>query len=92
MGLNYKSHVEETGRNDSDYPVLFPKFASSLAGPFDTISLPGESAQVDYEGELAVVVGKPGRRIRRTPPLYLKPGDVVSVEVTGVGTLRTTIS
>jgi len=201
VGLNYQAHIQETGRNDSDYPVLFPKFAASLTGPFDTIDLPSESVQIDYEGELAVVIGKPGRRIsadvagdhvlgytvandlsmrdyqykthqwmqgkawdactpvgpylvtqdevditaqristvlngekvqdstiellifsiprliatiseftalgtgdliltgtpsgvghRRTPPLYLKPGDVCSVEVTGVGTLRNQIA
>jgi acylpyruvate hydrolase len=65
VGLNYKAHIEETGRGDSDYPVLFPKFASSLAGAFDSIDVPGESAQVDYEGELAVVIGRPGRRISK---------------------------
>src|SRR5580692_3320342 len=63
VGLNYKAHIEETGRTDSDYPVLFPKFASSLTGPYAALSLPPESAKVDYEGELAVVIGKPGRRI-----------------------------
>jgi acylpyruvate hydrolase len=63
VGLNYKAHIEETGRTDSDYPVLFPKFASSLTGPYAALDLPGESAKVDYEGELAVVIGKPGRRI-----------------------------
>ena len=201
VGLNYLAHIEETGRSDSDYPVLFPKFASSLTGPFATMELPAESVQIDYEGELAVVIGEPGRRIssgeagghvlgytvandvsmrdyqykthqwmqgkawdactplgpylvtpdevditaqristvlngekvqdstiellifsiprliatiseftelrtgdviltgtpsgvghRRTPPLYLKSGDVVSVEVTGVGTLRNEIA
>jgi acylpyruvate hydrolase len=200
VGLNYQAHIQETGRNDSDYPVLFPKFSTSLTGPFDIIDLPSESGQVDYEGELAVVIGEPGRRIssddagghvlgytvandvsmrdyqykthqwmqgkawdactplgpylvtadevditaqristvlngekvqdsaiellifsiprliatiseftalrtgdliltgtpsgvghRRTPPLYLKPGDVISVEVTGVGVLRNQI-
>jgi acylpyruvate hydrolase len=63
VGLNYRAHIEETGRTDSDYPVLFPKFASSLAGPYAALALPAESAQVDYEGELAVVIGQPGRRI-----------------------------
>ena len=63
VGLNYQAHIQETGRNDSDYPVLFPKFATSLTGPFDAIDLPSESAQIDYEGELVVVIGKPGRRI-----------------------------
>jgi len=64
VGLNYKAHIEETGRSDSDYPVLFPKFASSLAGPFAELELPAESHQIDYEGELTVVIGRPGRRIR----------------------------
>ena len=63
VGLNYKAHIEETGRSDSDYPVLFPKFASSLAGPFAKLELPPESHQIDYEGELTVVIGRPGRRI-----------------------------
>ena len=63
VGLNYKAHIEETGRSDSDYPVLFPKFASSLAGPFAELELPPESHQIDYEGELTVVIGQPGRRI-----------------------------
>ena len=65
VGLNYKAHIEETGRSDSDYPVLFPKFASSLAGPFATLDLPAESDQIDYEGELTIVIGGPGRRDRR---------------------------
>jgi len=63
VGLNYKAHIEETGRSDSDYPVLFPKFASSLTGPFAALDLPGESAEIDYEGELTVVIGTPGRRV-----------------------------
>jgi len=63
VGLNYPSHVTETKRDDSDYPVLFPKFASSLLAPNGMIELPPESDQIDYEGELAVVIGRSGRRI-----------------------------
>ncbi|MEU0468306.1 fumarylacetoacetate hydrolase family protein [Amycolatopsis sp. NPDC006131] len=63
VGLNYHAHVGETGRDLPTYPVLFTKFASSLIGPYDDIVLPPESAQVDYEAELAVVIGKAGRRI-----------------------------
>ena len=63
VGLNYRDHVTETKRDIPDYPVLFPKFASSLIGPYDDIVLPPESSQVDYEGELVVVIGRPGRRI-----------------------------
>jgi acylpyruvate hydrolase len=63
VGLNYRSHVEETKRGQSDYPVLFSKFASSLLAPDGMIELPPESDQIDYEGELAVVIGRSGRRI-----------------------------
>jgi acylpyruvate hydrolase len=63
VGLNYKAHVGETGRDMSEYPVLFTKFASSLIGAYDPIVVPAESVQVDYEGELAVVIGRAGRRI-----------------------------
>lgn len=63
IGLNYKAHVEESKRELPSYPVMFPKYASSLIGPDADIELPPESSQVDYEGELAVVIGKAGRRI-----------------------------
>ncbi|MEV0079982.1 fumarylacetoacetate hydrolase family protein [Nocardia neocaledoniensis] len=63
VGLNYREHVTETKRELPTYPVLFPKFADSLIGAYDDIVLPPESTQVDYEGELAVVIGRPGRRI-----------------------------
>jgi acylpyruvate hydrolase len=77
VGLNYKAHIEETGRTDSDYPVLFPKFASSLAGPFAKLELPPESHQIDYEGELAVVIGEPGRRISEADA----PGHVLGYTI-----------
>ncbi|ROO87619.1 acylpyruvate hydrolase [Actinocorallia herbida] len=63
VGLNYDAHITETKRSDSEYPVLFPKYASSLIGHDRPIVLPPESAFVDYEAELAVVIGKAGRRI-----------------------------
>lgn len=63
VGLNYGSHVEESRRDDSDYPVLFAKFASNLIAAGADIQLPAESNQPDYEGELAVIIGRAGRRI-----------------------------
>ncbi|MEU8798563.1 fumarylacetoacetate hydrolase family protein [Spirillospora sp. NPDC048819] len=65
VGLNYRAHIEETGRELPTYPVLFPKFASNLIGHGQAITLPPESQQVDYEAELAVVSGRGGRRISR---------------------------
>ncbi|WP_166969752.1 fumarylacetoacetate hydrolase family protein [Brevibacterium atlanticum] len=63
VGLNYASHVAEVNREMPDYPVLFPKFASNLIGPTDDIVVPAESTGPDYEGEMAVIIGRPGRRI-----------------------------
>jgi acylpyruvate hydrolase len=82
VGLNYHSHVGETGRELPSYPVLFTKFASSLIGASDDIVLPPESAQVDYEAELAVVIGRPGRRIPRASALEHVLGYTVANDVT----------
>ncbi|WP_336882751.1 fumarylacetoacetate hydrolase family protein [Rhodococcus globerulus] len=63
VGLNYRDHVTETKRDLPTYPVMFAKYASSLLGAYDDIAVPPESEQVDYEGELAVIIGRSGRRI-----------------------------
>lgn len=61
VGLNYKDHAGDV--STAEFPALFPKYASTLIGPYDDIILPPESGQVDFEGELAVIIGKKGRRI-----------------------------
>lgn len=63
LGLNYRSHVEETGLATYQVPILFAKYRNALSGPTSPIVLPGLSEQVDYEGELAVVIGKRGKNI-----------------------------
>ena len=63
VGLNYKTHVAETKRDDSAYPSLFVRFADSLAANGDVVLRPSFSARFDWEGELAVVIGKGGRAI-----------------------------
>jgi len=65
-GANYFSHLEEEGMDPEKMPklpVIFQKPASALAGPTDPIVRPVECAQFDYEAELAIVIGKGGRRI-----------------------------
>jgi 2-keto-4-pentenoate hydratase/2-oxohepta-3-ene-1,7-dioic acid hydratase in catechol pathway len=62
-GLNYGEHVREVGREPSEKPTFFLRFADSQVGHDQPIVLPPESTQLDYEGEIAVVIGKPGRRI-----------------------------
>ena len=63
VGLNYKTHVAETKRDDSAYPALFVRFADSLAANGDVVLRPSFSECFDWEGELAVVIGKGGRAI-----------------------------
>lgn len=82
VGLNYLAHVGETGREIPEYPVLFTKFAQSLTGPRDAITIPLESEQVDYEGELAMVIGRPGRRISRGSALEHVAGYTIANDIT----------
>lgn len=61
VGLNYADHSEETGLTVPDAPLVFTKFASSIAGPAHAIPLPTDTC--DWEVELVVVIGSPGRDI-----------------------------
>ncbi|MBO9356214.1 5-carboxymethyl-2-hydroxymuconate isomerase [Bordetella petrii] len=63
VGLNYGRHVAETGRELPAHPSLFARFADSLVGHEAPVWRPLASAKFDFEGELAVVIGKAGRRI-----------------------------
>lgn len=63
VGLNYESHRKETGRPEVSHPTLFTRFANTQIGHEAPIWVPRMSTQVDYEGELAVIVGKGGRYI-----------------------------
>jgi 2-keto-4-pentenoate hydratase/2-oxohepta-3-ene-1,7-dioic acid hydratase in catechol pathway len=65
VGLNYKAHREETGRPDTEHPTLFVRFADSQVGHNQPMIKPAESEKLDWEGELAVIIGRPGRRIKR---------------------------
>ena len=69
VGLNYRSHVEETRDKIPESPVLFSKYANSLAGSGDIITIPKETKQLDYEGELGIVIGKKGSNIRESDAL-----------------------
>ena len=58
VGLNYQEHIDETGMQKPDAPVLFIKPSTSVIGPGDAVVYPPSAARVDYEAELAVVIGK----------------------------------
>jgi acylpyruvate hydrolase len=62
VGLNYRSHILEMGRELPEYPTLFAKFADALIGASDDVALAPESDEVDWEAELAVVIGRTVRR------------------------------
>jgi 2-keto-4-pentenoate hydratase/2-oxohepta-3-ene-1,7-dioic acid hydratase in catechol pathway len=64
IGLNYAAHVGETGRKKPEFPIFFNKQSTCVTGPYDPIHLPRVSSALDYEGELAFVIG---RRCRHVP-------------------------
>lgn len=66
VGLNYADHVQETGRVITEAPTLFLRLPQSQVGHGQDIILPPESTRLDYEGEIAVIIGKGGRRISET--------------------------
>jgi 2-keto-4-pentenoate hydratase/2-oxohepta-3-ene-1,7-dioic acid hydratase in catechol pathway len=64
IGLNYKDHSIESGASaPPKSPIIFAKFSTSIAGPDDSIVIPVSSPNVDYEAELAVVIGRRGKAI-----------------------------
>lgn len=63
VGHNYEEHRVETGRDRTDHPSIFTRFADTLVGADDPIMRPIVSTQLDYEAELAVIIGKGGRHI-----------------------------
>jgi len=81
VGQNYRAHTAEMGGAESAEPILFGKFPTALIGPGDAIVLPPESAHVDAEAELAVVIGKTVRRVSRERALDAVAGYVCANDV-----------
>ena len=65
IGLNYETHRKETGRSEVENPTVFGRFANSQTGHLADIIRPRVSKDLDFEGELALIIGKPGRYISR---------------------------
>jgi 2-keto-4-pentenoate hydratase/2-oxohepta-3-ene-1,7-dioic acid hydratase in catechol pathway len=63
VGLNYGAHIQETGTARPEYPMFFHKTAGALIGAGGTILIPPVAKQVDYEGELAVIIGKTAKHV-----------------------------
>ncbi|MAE95834.1 MAG: 5-carboxymethyl-2-hydroxymuconate isomerase [Deltaproteobacteria bacterium] len=85
IGVNYGDHIEEAkegGMKIPEYPVLFNKQSTSAHPPFDPFHLPRASSALDYEGELAVVIGKPCRHVPRDRAHEVIAGYTVANDVT----------
>lgn len=63
VGVNYRTHLAETGRPVTEQPMIFTRFANSQIGHLAPIVRPRASEQLDFEGELAVVIGRRGRHV-----------------------------
>jgi acylpyruvate hydrolase len=82
VGKNYAAHAAEFDSDVPEEPLLFLKPSTSVIGPGDTIPLPSISRRVDYEGELAVIIGTSGRRIAPGDALAHVAGYAVANDVT----------
>jgi len=74
LGLNYRSHAEEAGFKVPTVPILFAKYRNALTGPTSPIMLPSVSDEIDYEGELAVVIGKQCKDVTAADALRVVAG------------------
>jgi 2-keto-4-pentenoate hydratase/2-oxohepta-3-ene-1,7-dioic acid hydratase in catechol pathway len=81
VGLNYRDHAAESQLPVPTSPVVFAKFPTAVVGPDEPIRLPPSSAHVDYEAELAVIIGRTARRIARDDALGVVLGVTAANDV-----------
>lgn len=81
IGLNYRNHIAETGNEEPKFPTIFTKFADSLCGASDSIEIPAEDHRIDWEAELAIVIGAGGRRLSAADAVGAIAGYAVSNDV-----------
>jgi 2-keto-4-pentenoate hydratase/2-oxohepta-3-ene-1,7-dioic acid hydratase in catechol pathway len=81
VGLNYREHADEVGMAPTGTPVLFAKFRNALVGASAPIRLPGVSVEIDYEGELAVVIGRRCHALGREDALEALAGYTILNDV-----------
>jgi len=83
LGKNYAEHAKESGFDSPSRPLLISKAPSALNGPYDPIMLPQSSRQIDWEVELAVVVGEQAKRVKKEAALQVIAGVMVANDVSG---------
>ncbi|MDE1173470.1 MAG: fumarylacetoacetate hydrolase family protein [Parvibaculaceae bacterium] len=81
IGLNYRDHASETKQELPKEPLLFMKATSALNGPHDHVEIPRTGVQMDYEGELAVVIGRPARYVKEADALSFVAGYAIMDDV-----------
>lgn len=81
IGLNYRNHILETGLQLPEYPTVFAKYGQTLTGPFADITVPEVDHRLDYEGELAVIIGVPGKDIPKTTALNYVAGYAIGNDI-----------
>lgn len=81
IGLNYRQHARETGADIPTVPVVFNKFASTLAADGDNIPIPQATRQLDYEAELVIVMGRRAFRVSPEESLHYVAGYAVGNDV-----------
>lgn len=82
LGLNYEDHAKETNTPPPQKPIFFSKSPTSIIGPRDDIILPNSSNEIDYEVELAFIIGKKGKNISKHKALDYVAGYTVFNDVT----------
>lgn len=81
LGLNYQSHIDETGKPRPEHPTYFAKYARALVGPRDPITLPTVSDAVDWEVELALVIGRTARHVSEADAATVVAGVTVANDI-----------
>jgi 2-keto-4-pentenoate hydratase/2-oxohepta-3-ene-1,7-dioic acid hydratase in catechol pathway len=81
VGLNYRAHAAETGREPGELPGIFAKYPTAVCGPYDDVVLPRGRDQVDYEAELAVVFGDGGHHVAPEQALAHVRGFVCAQDI-----------
>jgi 2-keto-4-pentenoate hydratase/2-oxohepta-3-ene-1,7-dioic acid hydratase in catechol pathway len=83
LGKNYAEHAKEGGFDQPDKPLLFCKGSNALNGPYDPILLPRSCGKIDWEVELAVVIGREAKRIRKADARDVMAGVTIMNDVSG---------
>jgi len=91
VGHNYREHILEMGREIPEFPVVFAKFANTVVGPEDDISFFPISEQLDYEAELAFVIGKRARNVSQEDAMDYVAGYTIVNDITYRDLQRRTI-